>query len=414
MNMNVFSPASSMNVFAKGAQIGAGLRQAKTDSLIAPKIAAGDYQGAAQVAGSRGDVASAEHYRNQYADVISSMSEQQRAEAMQRSATLAKVAIGAQQLPYEQRKPYIMQQANLLAGLDIGVEQLDQFDPTDEAINGVITQARDLDDLLKPTEYYAPVETDGGFTQFSKDGSDPRSFEGITPAQEPTKYSFEQIGEEIYAIDPTNPTNRMLVGDAPKKTPLSTTTINMPGDKRESKFAEKLGENAANNLNTILEEGKVANNSIAKADMMEALLDEVDYTGFGGNSLFAAQRALRALGVDVGDDIGAKEAVSALTKEMGLALKQDLPGPMSNADREFLMSIPPGINVTDAGNDALLFMYRARNQYASQLSSYMYEVNPRTEQEYNDAVRKFNMEYGPIFSEQDKRDLMAALTGTSP
>ncbi|MEH6743908.1 hypothetical protein [Hyphomonas sp.] len=263
-------------------------------------------------------------------------------------------------------------------------------------------------------EYYAPVPTDSGFAQFSKDGSDPRQFEGMAPAQDPTKYSFEQIGEEIYAIDPTNPENRMLVGAAPKKTPLATTTINMPDDKRESSFAVEVGKNAANNLNTILEEGKVANNSIAKADMMESLLDEIDYTGFGGNTLLASQRVLKALGIETGDDIGAKEAVSALTKEMGLALKQDLPGPMSNADREFLMSIPPGINVTDAGNDALLFMYRARNQYASELSNYMYEVNPRSEQEYNDAVRKFNMEYGAIFSDEDKRDLMAALTGTSP
>lgn len=248
MNMNVFSPANSMDVFAKGAQIGAGLRQAKTDSLIAPKIAAGDYQGAAQVAGDRGDLVGADHYRNQYSEAIASMTEQQRAEATQRSETLAKVAIGAQGLPYEQRKPYIMQQANLLAGLDIGVEQLDQFDPTDEAINGVITQARSLDDLLKPAEYFAPVETENGFAQFSKDGSDPRQFEGIAAPQEPTKYTFEQIGEEIYAIDPTDPTNKMLVGAAPKKTPLATITNNMPSNKTLSPIEQKMDEHYADVL----------------------------------------------------------------------------------------------------------------------------------------------------------------------
>ena len=85
MNMNVFSPAKSMNVFAKGAEIGAGLRQAKTDSLIAPKIAAGDYQGAAQVAGERGDLGSAELYRTQYEDQLAQMGEQEKIAAAQRA-----------------------------------------------------------------------------------------------------------------------------------------------------------------------------------------------------------------------------------------------------------------------------------------------------------------------------------------
>lgn len=48
-----------------------------------------------------------------------------------------------------------------------------------------------------PVEYFAPVETENGYAQFSKDGSDPRQFEGIAPAVDlPTGMRMGENGPE--------------------------------------------------------------------------------------------------------------------------------------------------------------------------------------------------------------------------
>jgi len=246
--MNVFSPMQGMNAFAQGANIGGNIRQQETQSKLAPLVANGQYQQAAQVAGERGDLGSAELYRTQYQDQLSQMGEQEKVAAAKRAEDLGRVAVGLKGVPYEQRQAMLQQQLPMLQAMGMDPQQIQGFDPNDQNLDAVLAQVTPLQDLLKGPEYFAPVETQNGFTQFSKDGSDPRQFEGIAPAQEATKYTFEQIGEEIYAIDPTDPANKMLVGAAPKKTPLATITNNMPSNKTLSPIEQKMDEHYADVL----------------------------------------------------------------------------------------------------------------------------------------------------------------------
>lgn len=182
--MNVFSPMQGMNAFAQGADIGGNIRQQETQSKLAPLVANGQYQQAAQVAGERGDLGSAELYRTQYEDQLSQMGEQEKIAAAKRAEDLGRVAVGLKGVPYEQRQAMLQQQLPMLQAMGMDPQQIQGFDPNDQNLDAVLAQVTPLQDLLKGPEYFAPVETDSGFAQFSKDGSDPRQFEGIAPAQE--------------------------------------------------------------------------------------------------------------------------------------------------------------------------------------------------------------------------------------
>jgi hypothetical protein len=195
--MNVFSPSQSMNVFAQGANIGGNIRQAQTNAKLAPLVANGQYDQAAQVAGQRGDLGSAELYRSQYQDQLAQMGEQEKAAAAKRAEDLARVAVSLKGVPYEQRPVALQQQLPMLQAMGMDPQQIQGFDPSDQNLDAVLAQVTPLQELLKGPEYYAPVETDNGYAQFSKDGSDPRQFEGIAPAVDlPTGMRMGENGPE--------------------------------------------------------------------------------------------------------------------------------------------------------------------------------------------------------------------------
>jgi len=152
--MNVFDPTAGMNAFAQGAQIGGAIRNAQTNNKLAPMVAAGDYKGAAQYAGSRGDAQGAEYYNAQYKDALAQMSEADKAAAAKRAEDLARTAYGLKGVPYEQRRAALQQQMPLLQQMGVDSQVLSQFDPTDQALDGVLAQVTPLADLLKVQEPY--------------------------------------------------------------------------------------------------------------------------------------------------------------------------------------------------------------------------------------------------------------------
>ena len=152
--MKSFDPMQAMNAFAVGSQIGTNIRDKQTDNGLAPMVAKGDFQGAAEYAGQRGDVGSAAHFGAQYQDQIAQMSEAQRAEALQRQETLARTAAGLQGIPYEQRRAALQQSMPALQQMGLDPMQIQQFDPTDDAIGQVLAQVTPMAELLKGADSY--------------------------------------------------------------------------------------------------------------------------------------------------------------------------------------------------------------------------------------------------------------------
>lgn len=188
--MQVFDPTRAMNAFTAGAQIGEGIRQRQTQAGLAPLVARGDYQAASQFAGERGDLQSAELYRQQYADQIAQMDERTRAEAAQRADTLARIGNGLLKFPYEQRKAELMKSLPMLQAAGIDPAMIEQFDPTNFAINEVIGQALPLADLLKAQQPSGPYTLAPGARRYDAMGNliaeNPREIpeQRLTPYQE--------------------------------------------------------------------------------------------------------------------------------------------------------------------------------------------------------------------------------------
>ena len=262
-----------------------------------------------------------------------------------------------------------------------------------------------------------PPPTEYGFTHVPGVGlvrTDPRQGQAETVVSAPgetPKYTQITLADGEYEYILGQPDSLRKVGESPVKSPLVENTF-MPSEKGENKFQEGLGTQAANNRQAIVEQGRTAVASIGNLDTMESLLDSIDYTGFGGDTLLQVQRAGAMLGFDI-PDLPAKEAAKRLSSQMALSLKSDLPGPMSNADREFLLSIPPNLNSTAAGNDAILFILRKREERKLDMMQSLLQANVQSMEEYWAWENQYLQTTPPMFTPATQASLLKALGGSA-
>ena len=267
----------------------------------------------------------------------------------------------------------------------------------------------------KPTEYgldLIPVQGADGkiqYVQASKAGG-VRPVEGYQPVPETPDLpeGMRLTADGQYEWIP----GYLEAQEKLRRAGASSTNITLPGEKGENKFQEGLGTQAATNFQTIVDQGRAASAAIGNLDTMETLLDSIDYTGFGGDTLLQVQRAGAMLGFEI-PDLPAKEAAKRLSSQMALALKTDLPGPMSNADREFLLSIPPNLNSTQAGNDAILFILRKREERKQDMMRSLLQADPRSMEEYRAWENQYLQSTPPMFSAATQASLLRALAGAS-
>lgn len=194
--------------------------------------------------------------------------------------------------------------------------------------------------------------------------------------------------------------------------PKPLVQVNNAAAAGEGAFQKTLGENYAKNFQTIDEGGQKAQVDLANITVMEDLLDSIDYTGFGGDSLMKMQQLARMFGIET-PDLPAKELMQKLSQEMALSMKEQLPGPMSDGDRKFLLALPPNLNNTDAGNAAMLYVMRKKAERQQMQEQSLRQANPKTVQEYQawlEAQRNWE-EQNPIFDEKSRIDLYKALSG---
>ena len=217
MNQFVFDPSRSLNAFSAGAQIGSGIRQAQTNSRLAPLIAQGDFQGAAKVAGERGDLPSAELYGAQYQDQLAQMGEADRTAAAERAQQLGKLAYSVRNLPYEQRQQAIANSMPMLQQMGMDPQSIAGFDPTDQSLDTLIGQVTDLSKMLEPK-----VVADGGQVWQGNRmiGENPKDPKAPAPGM-----IQDEAGNWVYSPEYLAGQERMRAAGR------SQTNINMPGNE---------------------------------------------------------------------------------------------------------------------------------------------------------------------------------------
>lgn len=124
--------------------------------------------------------------------------------------------------------------------------------------------------------------------------------------------------------------------------------------------AEKQGTFFGDTYADLQKKGMASNDSISKYQRLSGLLEGIDTGKFTGTTL-EIKKAAKAAGIDLGvaDNAGPLEAARALTSEMALMVRNPdsgmgMPGAMSDADRNFIVNMQPGIETTPEGRKLLI------------------------------------------------------------
>lgn len=125
--------------------------------------------------------------------------------------------------------------------------------------------------------------------------------------------------------------------------------------KQETEYDKKLGGLLAEDYINAQRGAATAQRDLANLHTMkQALADPNLYTGTGGEAIQAAKKAAQTLlGVEV-KGVSSAEVMQNLAKEIAVGNKQKLPGPMSDADRQFLVDMAPNLAKTPEGNRLII------------------------------------------------------------
>ncbi|RZI41515.1 hypothetical protein EGT07_18210 [Herbaspirillum sp. HC18] len=154
---------------------------------------------------------------------------------------------------------------------------------------------------------------------------------------------------------------------------ISQTTA---GKQQQEKQGTFFGDTYAD----LQKKGMVANDTIAKYQRLSSLLEGIE-TGKSTGTALEIKKAAKAAGIDLGvaDNVAPLEAARALTSEMALMARNPdsgmgMPGSMSDADRNFLINMQPGIETTPEGRrlqiQALMKMEQRKQEIAKLAREY--------------------------------------------
>ena len=139
------------------------------------------------------------------------------------------------------------------------------------------------------------------------------------------------------------------------------TNINMP---METAYDKEMGKQLAGEY--IKSQETAAKAAQAQGDlrvMQDAADNPAVYTGTGGNTIQGLKKAAQTLfGVDV-QGVPEGELIQRTTAKIALSLKDGLPGPMSDSDRQFLMDLPAGLTTSPEGIRRVVKLGLAQRQW---------------------------------------------------
>lgn len=129
-------------------------------------------------------------------------------------------------------------------------------------------------------------------------------------------------------------------------------------NKQEGKEAEAVGKFFGESYADVLKGGMNAQGALNRYNRLDQLLDGVDTGKFAPLGLEVA-KGMQSLGLNIDPNLANKEAAVALSSEIALQLRNPaggagMPGAMSDADRNFLAGMVPGIEKTPQGRKLIL------------------------------------------------------------
>lgn len=144
-----------------------------------------------------------------------------------------------------------------------------------------------------------------------------------------------------------------------------STNVTVSGDR---KGAEEMAKLHAKTYDTLRNNAASADSMVDQLDAIEGALKQGIQTGVAGDAIQWARKIGVALGVGNAKDAAAGELAASIGNKLALMARGGggdgggMPGAMSDADREFLRDIVPGLLKTPEGNRQLIAIMRATAQ----------------------------------------------------
>lgn len=183
---------------------------------------------------------------------------------------------------------------------------------------------------------------------------------GVPVASAPEKQKKTALEEMLDAAGIKDPAVRQkfILQGLQKQTthaPGSSATII---NKQEGEEAKSVGKFFGDAYANIQNAGFSAQSKVNRYDRLGQLLEGVNTGKFAGAGLEVA-KAANSLGFTLDPNTANKEAAQALSSEIALELRNPsggagMPGAMSDSDRQFLVSMVPGLATTPDGRKLML------------------------------------------------------------
>lgn len=182
-----------------------------------------------------------------------------------------------------------------------------------------------------------------------------------------------------------------------------------PADKT---YQDENAKAAAGQYQALQSAGMKAPGQIAKYKQLDTLLANHDGGKLSPLGMDIAQLG-NSLGLKIDKNLPNKEAATALTNELALALRDPssgggMPGAMSDADRQFLMSSVPNLSQSTQGRRQMVQMYTGvlqRNQDVAGMARKWQQrygrldaVNPATGKSFQDNLQEWATR-NPLFAQ---------------
>ncbi len=225
--------------------------------------------------------------------------------------------------------------------------------------------------------------------------------------QKPDKTSVEQMLDAAGITDPQ--IRHAYVTQALKKSvthaPAPSAIVNM---RQETEEAKKVGGFFGEEYGNVLKAGTSAQSKLNRYNRLGELLADVDTGKFTGAGLEVA-KAARSLGFNVGDKVGNLEAAQALSGEIALELRNPsggagMPGAMSDADRQFLQNMVPGLQTTPQGRTLMLDTAKRlaqRDIDVARIARDYRRRNGQIDEGFYEELARFS-EANPLFSQKNQ------------
>lgn len=132
-----------------------------------------------------------------------------------------------------------------------------------------------------------------------------------------------------------------------KKAGAQQTNIDL---KQEGAYDKEIGGLLAKEFIKSQEQGSNAERDIADLEVLNKSIENPNvYMGTGGNQVQAVKKAAQSVfGLDV-QGVADGEVIQKTSAKAALGLKDNLPGPMSDSDRKFLMDLPANLSTSPEG-----------------------------------------------------------------